>query len=281
MSALRVFIFTTLAIFAFAGNSLLTRFALVETHLEPAQFAGIRLISGAIMLAALASNRSGDIVPKRADLVGAFSLFAYAVTFTLAYLSLGAATGALILFGSVQLTLAGLSSLRGTVPKGRALIGLVVAFAGLAWMLMPRVVAPPLGSALLMFAAGIAWGVYTMAGRVPGDPVARTARNFLAASVPVLIWWGVSWSGLPSWNGFLLAAASGMITSALGYAIWYAVLPHLNVSTAGAAQLLVPVVAAAGAALWLREPISAQLLISGVIILSGIALTLGNPKPKA
>lgn len=274
MGRAQVLTLTALAILAFAGNSLLTRFGLVETHIEPAQFAGIRLISGAMMLTALSWQRTAGVVPTRADLVGILSLFGYAVTFTIAGLSLNAATGTLILFGSVQITLATVSAFRGSPPKGRALFGLIIAFAGLIWMLLPQAVSPPLGAALLMSSAGIAWGVYTIAGRVSGDPIARTARNFIGAAALAAIWLVSSSSSVPPTQGVILAIASGTITSALGYTIWYSALPHLSVATAGAAQLFVPVVAAVGAAMWLHEQISAQLVIAGVIILGGIAMTL-------
>ena len=276
MGRARVLALTALAILAFAGNSLLTRFGLIETHIEAAQFAAIRLMSGALMLTVLAWRREAGVQPTRTDLVGILSLFAYAVTFTIACLSLNAATGTLILFGAVQITLATSSALRGAPPKGKALFGLIIAFAGLIWMLLPQAVSPPLGAAMLMASAGIAWGVYTIAGRVSGDPIARTARNFIGAAALAAVWLALSSSSVPPVQGVILAIASGTITSALGYTIWYSALPHLSVATAGAAQLFVPVVAAVGAALWLHERISTEVTIAGVVILGGIAMTLGK-----
>ena len=224
----------TLAILAFAGNSLLTRPALAGGEIGPVLFMGLRLASGAAMLAVLCVRRPAAILPRRADLAGVLALFAYAVLFTLAYVELGAATGALILFALVQLSLAALSSAVGRPPNGREVLGLLVAFAGIVWLLAPGVSAPPLLPALMMAAAGAAWGVYTMVGRGAADPLGLTARNFVGAAalaLPVVLAVPGPWPTLP---GVALALASGMVTSALGYAVWYAVLPRLSVATAGA-----------------------------------------------
>jgi len=281
---MRVFTLTALAILAFAGNSLLTRWALADADIGAAEFVGLRLLSGAVMLALLTLRHPATILPRPAilpgpaDLGGIMALLIYGEAFTFAYLSLGAATGALILFATVQLTLAAIATLRGTPPSGRDRIGLLIAFAGMAWLLAPGATTPPLFPALLMGLAGIAWGVYTMLGRGAADPFARTARNFIgAAPVALLILLVVPLSA-PTRDGVLLAIASGAITSGLGYVIWYAVLPDLKVATAGAAQLLVPVVAAAGGILWLGESLSLKLAAVTIVILGGIWLTTGNPK---
>ena len=274
MINLRGLLLTTLAILAFAGNSLLTRFGLAGTHMDAGQFAAIRLVSGALMLFVLTRRKAEPVMPMRADLAGIFALFVYAETTTYASLTLNAATGTLILFGVVQLTLAANSAIRGAAPTGFKLAGVLIAFSGLVWMLLPRAVSPPLFAGLLMALSGASWGLYTIAGRVPGDPIVRTARNFIGAGALTVIWLiGSAWT-LPPAQGVLSAMASGAITSAIGYTIWYYAMPYLNVTTAGAAQLLVPVVVAAGAALWLGEQISTEVTIAGVIILGGIGLTL-------
>lgn len=275
---MRVVALTALAILAFAGNSLLTRWALVGGDIGAAAFVAIRLVSGAAILGLLAGRQRVGVLPRQSDLGGVIALLVYGEAFTFAYRSLGAATGALILFGTVQLTLAILATLRGQAPSARDRLGLVIAFAGLAWLLLPHAAAPPLIPALLMGVAGIAWGVYTMLGRGAGDPFQRTARNFIGAAplaLLILLAFPIERPGL---HGTLLAVASGAITSGLGYVIWYAVLPRLKVATAGAAQLLVPVVAAAGGVLLLGEALSLQLGLIAAIILGGIWLTIGAPK---
>ncbi|WP_374447817.1 DMT family transporter [Stella sp.] len=277
----RVIALTALAILAFAGNSLLTRPALAGGEIGPALFMGLRLASGAVMLALLCLRRPAAILPRRADLPGVAALFAYAAAFTFAYLELGAATGALILFALVQLGLAGLASAAGRPPGRRETAGLLVAFAGLVWLLAPGATQPPLLPALLMAAAGIAWAVYTLVGRGAADPLGRTARNFVgAALLGLLVVFAVP-EPAPTVTGVALALASGMVTSALGYAVWYAVLPRLSVATAGAAQLLVPVVAAAGAALWLGEVLSPRLVAAAMVVLGGIWITIAPRRPPA
>lgn len=274
----RTILLVSLAIAAFAGNSLLTRFALQGALATPVAFAGIRLVSGAAMLALLSARKPSAVVPGTRDLVGILSLFVYAAAFTTAYLSLSAATGALILFGTVQLTMAAVSIQGGHWPKGREALGLLVAFAGLLWLLLPGLVSPPLVSALLMVLAGIAWGVYTMVGRVGGPPMPRTTRNFIGAALLAAIWIVIAQPEVPGLPGWILAIESGAITSGLGYAIWYMALPKISSFTAGAAQLLVPVVASVGGLLLLEEQLSVKLLFVTLLVLGGIALTLKQKK---
>jgi drug/metabolite transporter (DMT)-like permease len=262
-----------LAILAFAGNSVLTRLALLETDVSPSAFMVIRLVSGALALALIVTARHASAIPRREDRNGMIALFVYAITFTYAYESLGAAAGALILFGVVQLTLSALSVIQGQRPLMIDLVGMGLAFAGLAWLLLPKASAPPLLSAGLMTTAGIAWGFYTMAGRKGGDPVVRTARNFVGAGMLALCWLAITVPAMPDAKGLMLALASGIITSALGYVIWYMAVPRLNILTSGALQLLVPVVAACGGLL-IGETLPPELLMAAVLTLSGIGLTL-------
>ncbi|MBK8160319.1 MAG: DMT family transporter [Rhodospirillaceae bacterium] len=282
---MRVIALTALAILAFAGNSLLTRWALAPLPdgvpaIGAAEFVTLRLVAGALMLALLALRQRADVLPRRADLGGVLSLLAYGEAFTFAYLTLGAATGALILFATVQLTLALWATLRGTPLSGRDRLGLVIAFAGMAWLLAPGATAPPLVAALLMVLAGIAWGIYTMLGKGAADPFARTARNFIGAAPLALLLLPFAQLTVPTFHGAALAIASGAVTSGLGYVVWYAVLPRLKVATAGAAQLLVPVVAATGGILWLGESLSLKLAAVTVLVLGGIWLTIHAPKPR-
>jgi drug/metabolite transporter (DMT)-like permease len=277
----KTFFLTIIAILAFAGNSLLTKLALTGPGISAAQFMVIRLVSGAMMLALLSWRNPGALLPRRADAAGIAALFIYAAGFTFAYVGLGAATGAMILFPTVQMTLAALAAAQGAPPTWREGIGLVVALAGLAWLLLPGLSAPPLLQASWMVAAGIGWGVYTLLGRGAGDPAARTARNFIGGAPLALIVLLAHPGKVPDLHGILLAVASGAITSGLGYTVWYAVLPRLNVAMAGAAQLLVPVVTAAVAITWLGEPLSFKLVAVAVLVLGGIWLAKGTPKKSA
>ncbi len=277
----RLVLLTGFALLAFAGNSLLTRAALADGAISPGAFAAIRLAAGAAALALLARRR-GAILPGTADLGGIAALFVYAAGFSFAYGQLTTATGALVLFASVQIALMAAATIAGRAPRPLEAIGIAVAFAGLAWLLAPGLAAPTLAATALMVAAGTAWAGYTLLGRGAGDPAARSARNFIGAAPLGLLLLLVPLNagdagGAPlhaSPAGVALALASGAITSGLGYIAWYAVLPRLSVATAGVVQLLVPAVAAAGGALWLGEALSARLLAATGIILAGIALSL-------
>ena len=274
----RTLLLASLAILAFAGNSLITRFAFsdVSTNPEvsPVQFATVRLVSGAVMLAMLRWRNLAGIIPGRADAVGALSLVTYAMAFTCAYVELGASTGALILFAMVQISLAAINAYRSRLPTPLESFGIVLAFAGVVWLLVPGAVAPPLLPALLMAGAGIAWGFYTMHGKGASDPLALTARNFTGAALLALLISVVLQSPMLDSRSLELAVLSGVITSALGYVIWYAALPGMSVSSAGAAQLLVPLVAAFFAVLSLGEALSTRLLVSTALVVLGIGITL-------
>lgn len=277
---LRLLVLTGLVVLAFAGNSLLTRLALLAPGISPGQFAGVRLLSGAVVLALLAQYRQASPWPKRADVPGIVSLSVYAVAFTFAYVHVGAATGVLILFPAVQLTIALLAIRSGTVPSSRQAFGMLLALAGIFWMLAPGAQAPPLVPGLMMALGGIAWGVYTMCGRGAQDPLALTARNFAGAVPLAIVLMLVPPLDVPDVRGVSLALASGMVTSGLGYALWYSVLPSLNVATAGAVQMLVPLVTAAGGVLWLGEPLSLRFGLVAAVIVCGIWLTTGTPQPR-
>jgi drug/metabolite transporter (DMT)-like permease len=268
-------ILTALAMLAFAANSVLTRRALAGSDIAPGTFVAIRLISGALMLGALGVWRPGSIIPRRSDLGGIGFLLVYAVAFTFAYVRLGAAVGALILFPTVQLTLVTLASLRGSLPSRREVLGSFTALAGIAWLLAPNVTMPSLVAAGMMALAGVAWGLYTAQGRGTKDPFARTARNFLGAA-PLAFLLALASPGLhPSALGIVLAVVSGAVTSGLGYVLWYTVLPRLTASGAGAAQLLVPAIASVAGVTWLGEQASVALVGGSTLILLGVGLVMG------
>ncbi|WIM12253.1 DMT family transporter [Enhydrobacter sp.] len=271
---LRIASLTVLAMLAFAGNSLLCRLALRDTTIDAASFTSIRLVSGAVMLAILMAGRGAR--PWTAGTwPAAAMLFAYAVTFSFAYRQLTAATGALLLFGAVQITMLGYGLATGERLQGLQWLGLSVAVAGLVGLLLPGIAAPPLMGAAFMLAAGAAWGVYSLLGRGVTDPVAGTAGNFLRA-VPFTIALSLATTAQASFDatGILYAVASGAITSGLGYVFWYAALPAFKAASAATVQLSVPALAALGGVLLLAEPLSPRLLIASVAILGGIALVI-------
>jgi drug/metabolite transporter (DMT)-like permease len=265
---------TTLAMLAFAANSLLCRLALRQDLIDPASFAGVRVVSGALALAAIVRYR-GAAWPGRADWTAAAMLFAYLGCFSFAYLTLPAGTGALILFGAVQLTMLGAGLRAGERLAPLAWCGVVLAAAGLVWLMLPSVAAPSPGSATLMAAAGAAWGIYSLRGRGVADPLAATAANF-ARAVPLTLLLAVASIGRLHADpaGVLLAVVSGAVTSGIGYVLWYAALAHLSSLRAAAVQLSVPLIAALGGVLFMAEAFTARLAVAGVAILGGIAMVL-------
>jgi drug/metabolite transporter (DMT)-like permease len=266
---------SALAMVAFAANSLLCRIALRGAHIDPASFGALRLLAGAAMLALLLWRRPTPGAAMRGDWPAAACLFAYVACFSFAYTTLAAGTGALILFGTVQLTMLGRGLLKGERFTGPAWLGLGLAVAGLVWLLLPGTAAPSLQGALLMALAGAAWGVYSLRGRGVADPLAATAGNFLRALplglVPALL---LAAHAHADGTGVLLALASGAVTSGLGYVIWYAALPGLTALQAATLQLSVPLIAAGGGVVWLDEAFSARLALAALAILGGIALVL-------
>lgn len=263
---------------AFAANSLLCRMALQPALIDPASFGSVRLASGAIVLAAIVRLRAEPAAASHGDWWAAAMLFAYVAFFSFAYLSLSAGTGALILFGAVQLTML-IAGLRAGEAFGTAArFGLVLAVGGLVYLVLPGLSAPPLLGAALMAVAGVAWGLYSLHGRGVTDPLAATAGNFLRAVPMALVLSALAvlaaGAAHAATTGIVLAVLSGAITSGLGYVIWYAALRGLNASRAAVVQLSVPPIAAFGGALLLDESISLRLAFASAAILGGIALVL-------
>ena len=274
---MRLILLVALTMAAFAANSLLNRLALAEHAIGPASFAAIRLGSGGLALAGLLVWRRGLVRFGGAGrAVGVASLLCYMLGFSFAYVTLQAGTGALILFGGVQITMFSAAILRREAVPARRWLGAVVAMGGLIWLLRPAAHGAPSGAgAGLMAAAAVGWGIYSLNGRRAGDPLADTGANFgLAAPVAValaLLWPdAVPVTGV----GVALAVGSGVVTSGLGYALWYAVLPQLQASVASVAQLSVPVIALAGGALVLGEVPSGQMIAAAAVVLGGVVLSL-------
>jgi drug/metabolite transporter (DMT)-like permease len=265
---------TTLAMLAFAGNSLLCRAALRHTGIDASSFTVIRLISGALVLWLLVRLRSGSATGE-GNWGSALALFAYASGFSFAYVSLSAGTGALLLFGTVQATMIGVGLWRGERMRLWQTVGLVLALGGLLGLLLPGLSAPPLLGALLMVGAGAAWGVYSLRGKGAGDPLRVTAGNF-ARTVPMALVMGLFTLNHVTLDAASVAyaVASGAVTSGIGYAIWYTALPGLKATHAATIQLSVPVIAALGGIALLGESLTLRLVLAAIAILGGIALVI-------
>lgn len=284
MPTARTFTLSLLAMLAFAANSVLCRMALKETAIDAASFTAIRLVSGALVLWVIVRLRSGVRIGTRTDsgnCPSALALFAYAAGFSFAYVSLPTATGALLLFGAVQVTMIGHGIRVGERLQARQICGLVLAFAGLVGMLLPGITAPPLAGALLMLGAGVAWGIYSLRGRGAGDPTQITAGNFLRAA-PIALLLAVSLPGFRTVDpmGMGYAVASGALASGIGYAIWYAALPSLQATTAATVQLGVPVIAAIGGTVLLAEPVTLRLALASIAVLGGIAMVIVRARAR-
>jgi len=271
---------TLLALFAFAANSIFARLALGEPSIDAASYTTIRLLTGALTLALIARCRRADsTVVSQSSWTSAAMLFLYAVTFSFAYISLNTGTGALILFAAVQIAMIGIGLYGGERPSALQWLGLVIAIAGLIYLVSPGVTAPSGRGSLLMGTAGIAWGIYSILGRNVTRPIHATAENFLRTVPLTLIVLAFSWSSITiTSEGMIWAGLSGAISSAVGYVIWYAALPGLTASLAATVQLLVPTLAGLGGVLFLSERITLRLILSGIIIFAGVGLAICGRK---
>lgn len=299
--AIKASSFTLLALIAFAANSVLCRLALGQQAIDAASFTLLRLLSGALVLMLILLLRhhsrkknhrqnSPSARSQAGSWLAASYLFGYAIAFSYAYNSLDTATGALILFGAVQLTMISVSLCRGERLRPTEWLGLSLAFGGFVYLSLPGLTTPALQGFVLMTLAGIAWGGYTLKGKGSRDPLADTAYNF-GRTLPwllVLVLVGIVlallsnneaslfkqlWQQI-STKGIVLAIASGALASGIGYSLWYQALTSLSTSQAASVQLLVPVLAAFGGILFVDEAISLRLVVAALLILGGIALTV-------
>lgn len=288
MGSLFNFALLVLAMLAFAGNSLLCRVALKGDAIDAASFTSVRLLSGAITLAALvwlqyrrsASPQRPTTLPG--DGWSALALFVYAAGFSFAYLSMTAATGALLLFGAVQATMIAWGLYQGERMRPLQLGGFALAVAGLTALMLPGLATPSFGGAVAMLGAGVAWGAYSLLGRrkqapFSANPTAVTAGNFVRTVPMALLLSAVALPQLHlSSSGVLYAVASGALTSGVGYAVWYRVLPTLQATHAATVQLSVPVIAAVGGIVLLGEAATWPMALSASAILGGIGLVIWN-----
>ena len=271
---------TAAALIAFAANSVLCRLALGANAIDAYSFTSVRLGAGALTLAVLVALRRAPRKATAGSWGGALYLILYALPFSLAYLELETGTGALLLFGAVQLTMIGLGMRRGERPGALEWLGLLGAASGVVYLVSPGVTAPDPSGAGAMILAGIGWGLYSIAGKSAGDPTDVTAANFRRAAIIVvpLSAAAVPWMQWTS-RGVMLAAASGALASGLGYAIWYRALQHLTATRAALVQLAVPALAAAGGVLLVGERITLRLGVATAVILGSIAIgTLGRSR---
>ena len=277
---MRLFLLTALTMTAFAANSVLNRMALAGGSIDAASFGSIRLIAGAVMLAGLCLVLRGGVrLGGTGRVMGVLALLVYMYGFSAAYTALDAGLGALILFGVVQITMFAGGLLAGEATPPRRWIGAALAFAGLAWLLWPGAgpqISVPHG--LSMALAGVGWGLYSLTGRREPDALQATAANFiLAAPLGVIV--GLT---LPAGaggthagpEGIALAILAGAVTSGLGYALWYRVLPGLDSAVAAVAQLTVPVIAVAGGMVFLGESLGLQTVLASALVLGGVAISV-------
>jgi len=274
MPSTRTLSLTGLAMIAFAGNSILCRLALKATSIDAVSFTGIRIFAGALMLALLLKLRH-RAASDGGNWRAAAALFVYAAAFSYAYVQLDAGTGALLLFGAVQVTMILVGLLRGESLRGQALVGFLLALGGLLAQLLPSASAPPLAGALLMLLSGVAWGLYSLLGRQGSDPLAITTGNFVraiafAALLAMFFHADLRLDTL----GLVYAVLSGAVASGIGYAIWYSALPGLSAIQGASVQLSVPILAALSGAVLLGEAISLRLALVSLAVLGGIALIL-------
>jgi drug/metabolite transporter (DMT)-like permease len=248
--------------------------ALAGGAIDPTDFTSLRILSGAAALWVISALLKKKSRPS-GSWVSAAMLSMYAFAFSYAYMSLSVGTGALILMGSVQVTMIAAGLRSGERLNLWRWIGLFAALGGVIYLVSPGVTAPPIGGSALMAVAGIAWGVYSLRGRGGADPVTATTDNFIRAA-PLAIVASVAQLGGMHWStpGILLALVSGAVTSGIGYVIWYAALRGLTATRAAVVQLAVPVIASLGGVILLSESISARLLLSSITVLGGVALAV-------
>jgi len=268
--------FTVLALIAFAANSVLCRLALGENTIDASSFTSIRLLSGAVVLfIILKFNRNKNKASTKGSWSATLMLYLYAITFSFAYITLDTGTGALILFGSVQITMILLSLISGYRLHITEWIGVIVAFVGFVYLVLPGVTAPSAAGFSLMTLAGFGWGVYTIKGRGSANPLSDTAYNFIRSIPLIIVLAALTFKYAHiSAEGILLAMISGGITSGIGYTIWYTALGGLSATLAAVVQLSVPVIAALGGVIFVSEQISMRLTLSALLILGGILMVI-------
>ena len=281
MALIKLVLLAALAMTAFAANSLLCRMALVETDIDPASFTFWRLTSGALMLTLLVVMRNQKPL-QEGNMASAIALFVYAAGFSFAYISMTTGAGALLLFGAVQVTMISWGLFKGERMSALQWGGFLFALIGLILLLLPNAAVPQLSSALMMLAAGIAWGVYSLKGKGAKFPIEATAGNFIRSTPLALVFLVIFWPGGEFHaEGMAYAVASGAIASALGYALWYSILVHIAAIKAATLQLSVPVLAVFAGWLFLDEPVTLRIILSSLAVIGGVAMVIWVKKAVA
>ncbi|MCG6240811.1 DMT family transporter [Vibrio diabolicus] len=279
------FLLTAITMLAFAANSLLCRLALAEGLIDAGSFTLVRLISGAITLIALLVVRGKwktDRPTSRFRFFAGVALFGYAALFSFAYLQLATGTGALLLFGAVQLTLLAIYWWQGERFQFLEIIGIGLSIVGFVWLMLPSATRPDISSALLMLISGVCWAVFTALGKQAPSPSSGITWGFIAASMIGIFLSPLMLSSIYlSLSGILLAITSGAIASGLGYTLWYQVMRKLSLLQAAVSQLSVPAIALLLGTVVLHEPLSLHTLLTSGIILGGIALVFLSRSKKA
>lgn len=274
MALIKLVLLAALAMTAFAANSLLCRMALVETDIDPASFTFWRLTSGALMLILLVVMRNQKPL-QEGNMASAIALFVYAAGFSFAYISMTTGAGALLLFGAVQVTMISWGLFKGERMSALQWGGFLLALIGLILLLLPNAAVPQLSSALMMLAAGIAWGVYSLKGKGAKFPIEATAGNFIRATLLALVLLVIFWPGGEFHaEGMAYAVASGAIASALGYALWYSILVHIAAIKAATLQLSVPVLAVFAGWVFLDETVTLRIILSSLAVIGGVAMVI-------
>lgn len=280
---MKTFLYTVMALLAFAANSVLCRLALSDEAIDAASFTSVRLVSGVLMLVVIlfcAQSRqklesNGNRLAQKGSWHASLYLFVYAAAFSLAYVSLETGVGALVLFGAVQVTMIIAGLLKGSRLLTTEWLGVVLAFLGFVYLVWPNLGTPSALGFFLMTLSGVAWALYTLAGTHSKQALVDTTFNFVRTLPLVIVLILVCLEGAQlTLYGVMLAMLSGAFASGLGYAVWYLALAGLTGVQAGVVQLLVPVIAAVGGLVFAGEEVSLRLMVSSVVILGGIALVI-------
>lgn len=268
--------YTFFALVAFAANSVLCRMALGENTIDASSFTVVRLLSGTVtLIVVLKLAADKDSTSTKGSWVSALMLFLYAIAFSFAYISLDIGTGALVLFGTVQITMIFINVISGNKLHISEWLGVLLAFTGFVYLVLPRVTTPSFLGFVLMTAAGMAWGIYTLRGGRSMHPLADTAFNFTRTTPLVIV---LALIAMPtirlSFEGIILAVMSGAVASGIGYTVWYIALSGLSATEAAVVQLSVPVIAAIGGIVFLSEAIAVRLICAAAMILGGILIVV-------
>jgi len=271
-----IIINTILALVFLASNSILCKLAFQNNGISAFSFTSIRLASGALMLFILVKVLSNKKQKYNNNFLSGFMLFVYAISFSYAYLLLDTGVGALILFGTVQIVMICFAYYQNEHISIFKIIGCLISFGGLLYLLLPNDESTiTFDGAFLMLISGIAWAIYSIVGKSTNNPLLITSSNFSISLIFIVIVSSFLFSNESiQTSSFIYAFLSGAITSGIGYILWYSVISKIETSTASIVQLCVPLIATFGGVLLLNEALTTHLIVSTIIILTGITLSI-------